>query len=128
MAAIRSKNTKPELLVRRMLHSLGYRFRLHRPDLPGKPDIVFQRRKKVVFVHGCFWHQHSDPACSTARMPAANTGYWWPKLSRNIERDRIAQAALAEAGWDALTVWACEIDDAFLLKEKLVKFLGPAKL
>jgi DNA mismatch endonuclease (patch repair protein) len=123
MAAIRSKNTKPELLVRRLLHSLGYRYRLHRKDLPGKPDLAFPGRKKAVFVHGCFWHQHSEPSCTASRRPTTNTSYWGPKLERNIERDARAVRLLCEAGWQSLTLWECELRDIPALERKIVTFL-----
>lgn len=104
MRRIRSKDMKPELLVRRLVHSLGYRYRLHRKDLPGKPDLVFGPHQKVIFVHGCFWHLHPDPNCVDARMPKSNTDYWKPKLERNVERDKQHIAALIKAGWKVLTI------------------------
>jgi DNA mismatch endonuclease (patch repair protein) len=108
MAKIASKNTKPELLVRRMLHALGYRFRLHRKDLPGKPDIVFPSRKAVIFVHGCFWHMHPDPTCKDARLPTSRQEYWLPKLERNVQRDAEAEERLRADGWRTLVIWDCE--------------------
>ena len=96
MRRIRSKDMKPELLVRHLVYSLGYRYRLHRKDLPGKPDLVFGPRRKVIFVHGCFWHLHPDPECVDSRVPKSNTAYWKPKLERNVERDRQHIAALTE--------------------------------
>lgn len=107
MRRIRSKDTAPELLVRRLVWSLGYRYRLHRKDLPGKPDLVFGTRKKVIFVHGCFWHQH-PAGCSDSRLPKSRLGYWLPKLQRNCERDAKAVAALEAAGWQVLIIWDCE--------------------
>src|SRR5580698_10228568 len=109
MRQIRSENTAPELLLRKMLHRLGYRFRVHRKDLPGKPDLVFPSRRKVIFVHGCFWHQH--PQCREGRVPGSRVEYWGPKLRRNQERDAAAQAALKEQGWLSLTIWECELKD-----------------
>ena len=106
MARVRSKNTIPELMVRRALHAAGLRFRLHRTDLPGRPDIVFPGRRMVVFVHGCFWHSH--PGCKRARIPATRQEYWMPKLLRNVERDQAATAALQTAGWRVFIVWECE--------------------
>lgn len=106
MARIRSKNTTPELAVRQALHAAGLRFRLHRTDLPGRPDIVFPGRRTVVFVHGCFWHSH--PGCKRARIPGTRQEYWVPKLLRNVERDQAAAAALRSAGWRVLIVWECE--------------------
>jgi len=105
MRAIRSKDMLPELAVRRLVHKLGYRFRLHRKDLPGKPDLVFAARHKVIFVHGCFWHSHD---CKAAHVPKSNVSYWVPKLQRNQARDRKNLDALAAGGWDALVIWECE--------------------
>lgn len=121
MRAIRSKGTKPELVVRRLLHSLGYRYRVHRKDLPGKPDLAFIGRRKAVFVHGCFWHQHAG--CREGRRPGSNQSYWEPKLARNVERDRMANEALEEQGWDVLTIWECEIADPVELRARLVQFM-----
>lgn len=122
MAKILAKNTKPEMTVRRLLHSLGYRFRLHRKDLPGKPDLVFPSRKAVIFVHGCFWHQHPDPSCRDARLPKSRPEYWLPKLQKNTIRDEAAIAALQAGGWRVLTIWECETknDD---LADKVTAFL-----
>lgn len=128
MAAIRSKNTKPELVVRRLLHSLGYRFRLHRKDLPGNPDLVFTARRKAIFVHGCFWHQHPSSDCVIARKPQSNTDYWGPKLARNLERDSLVETSLAELGWETMTIWECEIENAEAVRNKLVNFLGPQRI
>jgi DNA mismatch endonuclease (patch repair protein) len=122
MAKIRSVNTKPEMLVRREAHRLGYRFRLHRRDLPGKPDLVFPRLHKVVFVHGCFWHQH--PACREGRIPATRPEYWEPKLMGNVQRDARALEELAREGWRSLTVWECEVEDAGRLAHALSEFLA----
>ncbi|HDZ73075.1 MAG TPA: DNA mismatch endonuclease Vsr [Aurantimonas coralicida] len=106
MSRIRAKNTKPELAIRRAIHALGYRFRLHRKDLPGKPDIVMARHQLVIFVHGCFWHQHHG--CKLASKPKSATDYWGPKLARNVARDAEASAALRLAGWQVETVWECD--------------------
>ncbi|MGT2515171.1 very short patch repair endonuclease [Sphingomonas panni] len=123
MRAVQSKDTKPEMLVRRALHRLSYRFRLHRKDLPGSPDIVFPGRRKVIFVHGCFWHGHS---CKRgARQPKENADYWRAKIARNVARDREAQAALIGLGWTPLTVWECELRDD--LEGKLCAFLEEAE-
>lgn len=122
MAAIRSKNMKPEMLVRSVAHRLGYRFRLHRKDLPGKPDLVFGPRKKVIFVHGCYWHQHADPNCHDGRPPKSNTDYWLPKLQRNVERDASSIRALEALGWSVLVVWECETKSE-TLAERLSAFL-----
>ena len=124
MQAIKGKGMKPELRVRRLAHRLGYRFRLHRADLPGKPDLVFPGRRKVIFVHGCFWHQHPEPGCRAAHTPRSNTDYWGPKLARNVARDSAAQAALREAGWGVLTLWECELKDDAALAAQIQGFLG----
>jgi DNA mismatch endonuclease, patch repair protein len=110
MRQIKSKNTGPELLLRRLLHARGYRFRLHRKGLPGKPDLVFPSRKKVIFVHGCFWHQH--PGCREGRLPGSRAAYWQPKLQLNQERDAAALSALKEQGWQYLVIWECELSKA----------------
>ena len=124
MAKIRSKNMKPEMEVRRLIHSMGYRFRLHRRDLPGKPDLVFPSRKKVIFVHGCFWHQHNDPDCTVTHTPVSNQGYWLPKLRRNVERDSEHRSRLRELGWDSLTLWECQLGDRERLNRQIVSFLS----
>ena len=125
MRRIRAQDMKPELLVRRLLHGLGYRYRLHRVDLPGKPDIVFASRKKVVFVHGCFWHGHDDPNCVDGRRkPKSNLDYWLPKLARNKTRDEQQQKELEAHGWSALTIWECETKDQQKLEKKLTAFLA----
>lgn len=123
MRRIRSKDMKPELLVRSLVHSLGYRYRLHRKDLPGKPDLVFGPRRKVIFVHGCFWHMHPDPNCVDARMPKSNTEYWKPKLERNIKRDKQHIVALIETGWKVLTIWECELKNLGEVQQRIVRFL-----
>ncbi len=124
MRAIRSKGTKPENIVRRLAHSLGYRFRLHRKDLPGKPDMVFPGRKAVIFVHGCFWHQHPDPSCKDSRLPKSNTDYWGPKLQRNQARDAENEAALLVQGWRVLVIWECQIKDRETLSDRIKAFLS----
>jgi DNA mismatch endonuclease (patch repair protein) len=108
MALVRGKNTKPEIAVRRLVHALGYRFRLHRRDLPGAPDLVFPGRRKVIFVHGCFWHQHDDPSCWRSRLPKTRQEFWVPKLAGNAARDRRNLAALGAAGWKTMVVWECQ--------------------
>ncbi|MBP3045032.1 DNA mismatch endonuclease Vsr [Arthrobacter jiangjiafuii] len=127
MARIRGKNTKPELLIRRLLHAAGYRFRLHGAArgtrLPGKPDLVFAGRRKVIFVNGCFWHAHSCRAGQ--RAPATNSEFWAEKRRRTTVRDAAALQALASAGWEALTVWECELKDRSVLEDQLTSFLGP---
>ena len=123
MSNIRAKGMKPEMLVRRLTHSMGYRYRLHRKDLPGKPDLVFPTRRKVVFVHGCFWHQHASAACKIARVPQSNRDYWLPKLQRNAARDAEHRAKLDELGWEALTLWECEVEGAKCIRERIRQFL-----
>lgn len=127
MARIRSKNTKPEMIVRSMAHRLGYRFRLYRKDLPGKPDLVFAGRKTVIFVHGCFWHQHDAEACLDGRRPKSNTGYWSQKLDRNMSRDAAAQAALRDAGWKVHVVWECDTKNSDRLQALLEGVLNHAQ-
>ncbi len=121
MALIRSRDTKPELAVRRIIHGMGFRYRLHANDLPGHPDIVFRPRRKVVFVHGCFWHLHRN--CRKCRLPKSRRDYWQPKLERNAERDRDARQTLKRIGWRSLVVWECEIAQADRLARKLRVFL-----
>jgi DNA mismatch endonuclease (patch repair protein) len=124
MARIHGRDTKPELVVRRLLHGMGYRYRLHRCDLPGKPDIVFGKRKKAIFIHGCFWHRHDDPACRLARLPKSRLEFWEPKLSANAERDALKQEALKRLGWNVLVVWECELRQGEQLENKLRQFVG----
>ena len=121
MARVKSKGMKPEMQVRRLLHGLGYRYRLHRSDLPGRPDLVFPSRRKVVFVNGCFWHRHEG--CSKVRIPATNRAYWLAKLERNHARDARNTALLQEQGWAVLTVWECQLRDSPAATERLVAFL-----
>lgn len=123
MRAIRSTNMTPEMVVRRATFALGYRYRLHRKDLPGKPDLAFIGRRKAIFVHGCFWHQHQN--CRHGRRPQSNSDYWEPKLARNVERDATNEAKLIELGWKVLTVWECEISNISCLKERIADFLEP---
>lgn len=120
MASIGKKDTTPELVVRKALHRLRYRYRIHRKDLPGTPDIAFPSRRKVIFVHGCFWHAHG---CKIGRPPRSNISFWKPKLDRNKKRDQKKELALKEAGWDVMTVWECETRDMESLAPKLVAFL-----
>ncbi len=114
MALIRARDTKPELRVRQALHAAGLRSRLHAKDLPGKPDLVFRSRRLAVFVHGCFWHQHPDPACKLARMPKTRLDFWRPKFERNHERDIRTRAALEAQGWSVLEIWECQTKTAEL--------------
>jgi DNA mismatch endonuclease, patch repair protein len=125
MRSIRSRDTVPELLLRRMLHNAGYRFRLHRKELPGKPDLVFPGRRKVIFVHGCFWHQH--PGCAEGRVPQSRRDYWEPKLTRNRERDAMAQAALKQQGWQYAVIWECELKNARAAMKVITRFLSATR-
>ena len=121
MAAIKGKDTKPEIIVRRYLHKLGYRFRLHRKDLPGKPDITLPRFKTVIFVHGCFWHRHEQ--CKNSVMPKSNVAFWRKKLDGNVVRDKKNVELLKEQGWKVLVIWECEVrSDIFL--HNFVKRIG----
>ena len=121
MAAVKGRNTSPELIVRRLLHARGYRYRLHRRDLPGSPDIVFPARRKVILVHGCFWHGHH---CKRGdRQPRTNAEYWRAKIARNRDRDRRNLTSLGEGGWTPLTVWECELKDRRALIRRLEAFL-----
>ena len=121
MSRIGGKNTKPEKIVSSWLHRHGYRFRLHRKDLPGKPDIVLPKYKAVIFVHGCFWHQHEG--CRKALLPQTNTDFWLKKLQQNAVRDRAVQEQLKTSGWKVIVVWQCEIKDFDKLGQRLHSFL-----
>jgi len=122
MANIRGKNTKPELVVRRVIHALGFRFRLHRRDLPGSPDLVFPRLRKAVLVHGCFWHRH--PGCKYATTPRSNVEFWNRKFEQNQERDNRTFLKLVELGWTPLIIWECETRNVETLRERVALFLG----
>ncbi len=121
MKAVRTKNTGPEMVVRRLLTDLGYRYRLHRKDLPGSPDIAFIGKKKAIFVHGCFWHGHE---CQKGRAPKSRLEYWGPKLEANRQRDARKSQELRALGWSVLTIWQCELGDGNRLSQRLVDFLG----
>jgi len=125
MSLVRSRDSKPELIVRRLAHELGYRFRLHRRDLPGTPDLSFPSRKKIIFVHGCFWHRHGEVSCWRSRLPKSRQDFWEAKLAGNVTRDEKVVQALRAAGWDVLTVWECETvpRKRELLKKTLSCFL-----
>lgn len=123
MARVRNRDTQPELRVRKLIHSLGYRYRLHRRDLPGNPDLVFPSRRKVIFVHGCFWHRHPDPQCPLARWPKSKLSFWKPKLTANAQRDIRNQKALHADGWKILVVWECELRYREQLENNLKRFL-----
>lgn len=117
MAAIRGKDTAPELAVRRILHAMGLRFRLHRRDLPGRPDIVLPKHRTVVFVHGCFWHRHED--CRYTTTPKTRQEFWQSKFAANIERDRRNRTDLLQLGWRVIVIWECELRQPSDLKERL---------
>lgn len=123
MSRIRSKGMKPERVVRSMVHRLGYRFRLHRRDLPGNPDLVFPRYRAVIFVNGCFWHWHPDAACPIAGMPKSNRSYWEPKLTRTRVRDRMNNDLLEAEGWRVLTIWECELNNPLDVAKRVEDFL-----
>ena len=122
MRRVRSKDTGPELVVRRLVHSMGYRFRLHSKTLPGHPDLVFAGRRKVIFVHGCFWHRHEG--CPRCRMPKSRVDFWRPKLEGNQKRDQANQLRLRELGWDYLVIWECQLKDVAALAARIREFLG----
>lgn len=126
MRAVGRKDTAPEMVVRRLLHRLDYRYRIHDKSLPGSPDIVFTNRKKVIFVNGCFWHAHS---CRESLTPKSRSEFWKPKLTRNKERDQKNTSLLQSMGWEVLTVWECETkkDNVTNLTHELVEFLGPSR-
>ena len=122
MSRIKGKDTKPEMKVRRLVHGLGYRYRLHGKDLPGRPDLIFPRRRKVIFVHGCYWHMH---ACRYGQVvPKTNTEFWQTKRLSNVSRDERNLTDLAAAGWQTLVLWECELKDEAQLSERIKSFLG----
>lgn len=122
MSCIKGKDTKPEKIVRSLLHKMGYRFRLHVKELPGKPDIVLPRHKKIILVHGCFWHGHLN--CKRASRPANNSEFWNRKIDSNIARDEENLKKLRCQGWEVLVVWQCQTGDIEALRKKLIKFMG----
>jgi DNA mismatch endonuclease, patch repair protein len=122
MSLVRGAHTGPEMLVRRLVHGLGYRYRLHVSALPGKPDLVFPAKRKVIFVHGCFWHRHKK-SCPLTRMPKSRLDFWTPKLIQNRERDAKHRRLLRAQGWAVLTLWECELKNSSRLTGKIVKFL-----
>lgn len=124
MSSIRSKNTKPEMTVRRRVYALGYRYRIHVKYLPGTPDLVFFGRRKIILVHGCYWHRHAN--CKLAGTPSSNVRYWEEKFQRNIARDAMVTWQLEQLGWGVLVIWECELKDADVLTSILSGFLGPA--
>src|SRR5450756_1265993 len=119
MSRVKGRHTAPEMLVRKVVHGLGYRYRLHRRDLPGCPDLTFGNRKKVIFVHGCFWHRHPDSACKLARLPKSRLEFWIPKLDANRARDVDNEKKLKLLGWEVLSVWECQLKDQALLKRNI---------
>ncbi|MFC3285988.1 very short patch repair endonuclease [Litchfieldella rifensis] len=121
MARVRAKDTKPEMHVRRLIHGMGYRYRLHARDLPGRPDLVFRSRRRVIFVHGCFWHRH--PGCSHARIPKSRTEFWRTKLEGNRRRDVMNRIELRRLGWRSLVIWECQLKDEDDLRRKIRSFL-----
>ncbi|WP_035724013.1 very short patch repair endonuclease [Fodinicurvata fenggangensis] len=123
MRRVRGRDTNPEWAVRRPTHSMGYRYRLHDKNLPGKPDLVFPSRRKVIFVHGCFWHRHPDPECKLARLPKSRQEFWETKLKGNLERDEANIAKLEATGWRVLVIWECQTRDTAALKKRVRKFL-----
>lgn len=123
MSRVRGRDTKPELLVRRIAHEMGYRFRLHRRDLPGAPDLVFPSRSKVIFVHGCFWHRHMEPTCKLARMPKTRLDFWASQLENNRKRDAKNIVLLDERGWEILVIWECQTSDREALRVRVGEFL-----
>ncbi len=130
MRSVPGKNTRPELAIRSLLHRLGYRFRLHHSSLPGRPDVVFQRRRKIILVHGCFWHRHEVATCRLTRTPKSNLGYWGPKFSKNKERDQTVIKKLKALGWDVLVTWECQVRNqpSAELEQQLRQFLGPTRV
>jgi DNA mismatch endonuclease (patch repair protein) len=123
MRRVRSRDTRPEKFVRQLTHRLGYRFRLHRRDLPGSPDLVFPRRKKVIFIHGCFWHRHEG--CARTTTPGTRTRFWTTKFAENQERDRKVSQNLRNLGWMVMVVWECELKNRSRLGSRIIRFLGP---
>jgi DNA mismatch endonuclease, patch repair protein len=123
MSRVRGRDTKPELAVRRLLHRMGYRYRLHAQDLPGRPDIVFRGRRRAIFVHGCFWHRHPSSTCPLARLPKSRLDFWLPKLEGNRARDLQNVERLEALGWRVLLVWECELRDREQLKIALQRFV-----
>ena len=125
MRKIGSKDTKPEMTVRRLVHGMGFRYRLHARDLPGKPDLVFPRLGKVIDVRGCFWHQH--PGCIDSHIPKSKVEYWGPKLARNCERDKENAKSLRALGWKVIVIWECQTKDTVRIGNRIAKFLGASK-
>ena len=125
MAKVKSKDTKPEMAVRRLVHGMGYRYRLHSANLPGHPDLVFASRRKVIFMHGCFWHMHKG--CPNTRLPKSRVLFWKTKLESNRKRDILNKRKLTLLGWDYLIIWECELKDIKVVVERIRSFLGDGK-
>jgi len=123
MSRVKGKGSAAERFVRRLVHRMGYRFRLHGAKLPGKPDLVFAGRHKVIFVHGCFWHRHPDPNCRLARMPKSRQDFWAPKLEGNRERDQRTMAELERLGWRSLVLWECQLNQPTFIENEIRTFL-----
>ncbi|YCQ09616.1 DNA mismatch endonuclease Vsr [Pseudomonas sp. SA233] len=124
MSRIHSADTKLEIAVRKLIFGMGYRYRLHRKDLPGKPDIVFPSRKKIIFVHGCFWHQHPDTTCRIARIPKTRKNFWIPKFIANQNRDKLVITELENSGWKVFVIWECQLRDIDALRKNISDFLS----
>jgi DNA mismatch endonuclease (patch repair protein) len=124
MARVKGKGSRAEMTVRRLVHGMGYRYRLHGAKLPGRPDLVFPGRKKAIFVHGCFWHRHSDPDCKLARLPKSRQDFWIPKLEGNRARDLRQLGELEALGWSALILWECELKNEAFLGNEIRTFLN----
>lgn len=126
MALVKGKDTKPEMVVRRLVHRMGYRYRLHSRDLPGQPDLTLRSRRKVIFVHGCFWHRH--PGCKATRTPKSRVEFWESKFRDNVRRDAAVREALEKTGWQVLVIWECELRDIPQLENQLRDFLDAQAL
>lgn len=124
MRSVRSRDTGPELIVRKLLHGMGLRFSLQRKELPGKPDVVLRKHKTVVFVHGCFWHGHG---CAKGKLPKSRLDFWGPKIQRNRDRDAESVKMLKSQGWRVLTIWQCQTKDTARLKSRLMRFFFPTR-
>ncbi|MDR3554569.1 MAG: very short patch repair endonuclease [Syntrophobacteraceae bacterium] len=125
MCRVRGKDTKPEMVVRSLVHHMGYRYRLHKGDLPGRPDLAFPKSRKVIFVHGCYWHRHDG--CPNARIPKSRVEFWTSKLEGNKDRDRANESQLAKLGWRYLVIWECELRDKHVLHDRITAFMEDAR-
>jgi DNA mismatch endonuclease (patch repair protein) len=123
MSLIRAVDTGPEMVIRRLVHGLGFRYRLHDRSLPGTPDLVFASRRKVIFVHGCFWHRHGDRKCKLARMPKSRLDFWFPKLEGNRLRDKRVSRELTRQSWEVLTIWECQLVNMSSVSQQIRAFL-----